>query len=137
MARERLPSLTPAPNMVETASFGLALRRHRVAAGLTQEELAERAGLSARGIQDLERGARRPPRQDTVRRLAAALARTDAEPSPRRPPEAERRAAALPVALSSFVGREHEVVEIAALLRDRRLVTLTGAGGIGKTRLSL
>src|ERR1700738_2191882 len=85
MARERLPSLTPAPNMVETASFGLALRRHRIAAGLTQEELAERAGLSARGIQDLESGARRSPRAETVRRLAAALANVDAERDRQRP----------------------------------------------------
>ena len=56
--------------MAEAATFGTALRRHRVAAGLTQEELAERAGVSARGIQDLESGARRSPRQATVRRLA-------------------------------------------------------------------
>ncbi len=40
----------------------------------------------------------------------------------------------LPPKLTSFVGREREVSEIAALLREHRLVTLTGAGGIGKTR---
>ena len=43
--------------MTET-EFGDLLRRYRTAAGLTQEELAERAGLSTRGISDLERGAR-------------------------------------------------------------------------------
>ena len=54
-------------------TFGELLRRARQAAGLTQEVLAERAGLSVRGIADLERGARRAPYPDTVRRLAEAL----------------------------------------------------------------
>jgi transcriptional regulator with XRE-family HTH domain len=52
--------------------FGAHLRRRR-AAGLTQEGLAERAGLSARGVSDLERGARRAPQRETVRRLARSL----------------------------------------------------------------
>ncbi len=43
----------------------------------------------------------------------------------------------LPPALTSFVGREREVAEITELLATRRLVTLVGSGGIGKTRTSL
>jgi class 3 adenylate cyclase len=43
----------------------------------------------------------------------------------------------LPVQLSSFVGRERELAEVGRLLADHRLVTLTGAGGCGKTRLAL
>ena len=45
----------------------------------------------------------------------------------------------LPVPLSSFVGREHEVTELVTLIRDEagRLVTLAGPGGTGKTRLAL
>src|SRR5690349_8402856 len=54
-------------------AFGERLRRLRIAAGLTQEALAEQAGLSVRGVADLERGARRFPRADTMRRLADAL----------------------------------------------------------------
>ena len=50
---------------------------------------------------------------------------------------ATARAAALPLALTSFVGREAELDEIAALVREHRLVTLTGAGGIGKTQTAL
>src|SRR5204862_4888292 len=57
----------------EQLSFAVLLRRYRVAARLTQEELAERAGLSARAITDLERGVRRFPYPDTVDRLAQAL----------------------------------------------------------------
>lgn len=53
--------------------FGLLLRQHRVALGLSQEALADRAGLSARGIADLERGVRRYPHFHTLRCLAEAL----------------------------------------------------------------
>src|SRR5688572_6210430 len=53
--------------------FGLELRRHRLLAGLTQEELAERAGLSADAISALERGVRRRAYPSTVRSLIAAL----------------------------------------------------------------
>ena len=54
--------------------FGSLLRRHRLAAGLSQEELAERAGLSADGVSALETGRRAAPRPYTVRALADALA---------------------------------------------------------------
>ena len=125
-------------------AFGKLLRRHRQAAGLSQAELAERAGLSLRGLADLERGARRSPYPATVRRLIqalgldpteqakllAALARDGAAP-----PEAH--VAGLPVALSSFVGREREVAEVRRLQGQARLLTLTGPGGVGKTRLAL
>ena len=43
----------------------------------------------------------------------------------------------LPIQLSSFVGREKEKVEIKAMLASARLVTLTGSGGTGKTRLTI
>ncbi|MEO8259109.1 MAG: winged helix-turn-helix domain-containing protein [Acidobacteriota bacterium] len=43
----------------------------------------------------------------------------------------------LPYQLTSFVGRDHELGEIARLLSSTRLLTLTGAGGCGKTRLAL
>lgn len=56
-----------------TAPFGELLRQHRHTHGWTQAELAERAHLSARGVNDLERGARRTPRRDTVSLLADAL----------------------------------------------------------------
>ena len=54
------------------ASFGEQLRQYRRAAGLTQEALAERAGLSVHRIQKLERGVTNPYR-DAAQRLAAAL----------------------------------------------------------------
>ncbi|HEY8285659.1 MAG TPA: TIR domain-containing protein, partial [Chloroflexota bacterium] len=62
----------------DSPAFADLLRRHRNAAGLTQEELAERAGLSPRGVLYLERGGRQPYR-DTVRRLVEALSLAEEE----------------------------------------------------------
>jgi DNA-binding XRE family transcriptional regulator len=63
----------------DRGSFGEVLRRVRSGAALSQEALAERAGLSKRGISDLERGARLAPRLETVRLLADALSLGDAD----------------------------------------------------------
>src|SRR5580765_3108526 len=58
---------------VRIGTLGETLRNHRRAAGLTQEELAERAGISPRSISGLERGDGVTPRRDTVALLARAL----------------------------------------------------------------
>jgi predicted ATPase/DNA-binding CsgD family transcriptional regulator/transcriptional regulator with XRE-family HTH domain len=150
----------------EPPSFGMLLRRYRLAAGLTQAALAERAGLSVRGIADLERGARRYPYADTVERLAEALGLGAAERatlttsrrrsggrgnqagSPTHAARVRPEAAAsavptrrhnLPAHLPSLIGREEAVARVRErLLRaESGLLTLTGAGGSGKTRLAL
>ncbi len=61
------------------ATFGDLLRRYRLAAGLTQEELAERAQVSPRAISDLERGLRSCPWRETIHLLAEALTLAPAE----------------------------------------------------------
>ena len=58
----------------EAGEFGVLLRRYRQAAALSQEALAERAGISAVAVSALERGARRAPHLGTVDLLATALA---------------------------------------------------------------
>jgi predicted ATPase/DNA-binding SARP family transcriptional activator len=58
-------------------------------------------------------------------------------PQAARSPAPGRAAHNLPVELTSFVGREHELEEVCSLLRNARLLTLTGTGGAGKTRLGL
>jgi class 3 adenylate cyclase len=63
----------------EPQTFALLVREYRLAAGLTQEELAERAGISARSVSDLERGLNQVPHKDTVGRLAAALGVPEAQ----------------------------------------------------------
>ncbi|MBK9117311.1 MAG: winged helix-turn-helix domain-containing protein [Betaproteobacteria bacterium] len=57
-----------------------------------------------------------------------------AAPPPSPPRDAKHN---LPAQVSSFIGRERELTELRAMLAHHRLVTLTGVGGIGKTRLAL
>jgi non-specific serine/threonine protein kinase len=143
------------------------LRRYRLAAGLTQEALAERAGLSVPGLSALESGKRQAPYRHTVAALVTALGLTSSEaaalqaavvrvrpqastaPAPRGEdaapdgtaltllPEPPAARSNLPVQPTSFIGREREQAEVAALLGRAPLVTLMGAGGCGKTRLAL
>lgn len=128
-------------------SFGELLRGFRRARGLTQDDLAELAGLSQRAVSDLERGLRRAPYADTVDRLVNAMQLRSAEQAAlqaaRRPRLGQQPPTRLglnsepPVPLTSFIGRERELGELQQLLTSARLVTLTGAGGVGKTRLAL
>src|ERR687885_457632 len=74
-----------------------------------------------------------PPPPQNPRRLHAVES-GEAEPAPRTP---ERSSHNLPLQLSSFVGREKELTEVKRLLEDNHLLTLTGSGGCGKTRLAL
>ena len=149
MATEKFsPASTPAP-----ARFGELLRQHRLAAGLTQEGLAERAGLSEHGIQKLESGATHPYR-DTAERLIRALNLSErdqavlqiaARPKPRRQ-QSPRRGASdtpavshshLPIQATTFIARSGEIETVKKRLQDNRLITLIGPGGSGKTRLAL
>ncbi len=134
-------------------TFAGLLRGHREAQALSQEELAGRAGLTAKAVGALERGERRRPYPHTVRALSDALgldeeerarlatASTAARPAGRRPAGAPQPRAGpevlLPVA--PVLGRDAEIAAVAALLRRpaRRLVTLTGPGGVGKTTVAI
>ena len=129
-------------------SFGGQLKALREAAGFTQEELATIAGLSVHAVSALERGERRRPHVETVRALSAALDLTGAtrdallESARAAAPTAaadELRDVSLPLALTIFLGRDTDLQTLRAWLSDptARLITLTGPGGVGKTRLAL
>jgi non-specific serine/threonine protein kinase len=165
MAGPGVPQATPI--------FGELLRHYRLAAGISQERLAERAGLSVQALSALENGRRQVPYRHTVALLVQALGlaadetallqaavvrgrtpaalapaagRQDWETAPEPQMGADTTSGAraaqpartnLPLALTSFIGRAHEQAEVRGLLGAARLVTLTGAGGAGKTRLAL
>lgn len=145
-------------------AFGSLLRRYRLMANLSQQALAEGAGLSPNTIAALERGRRATPRPDTVALLADALqlgledrttlitaatatGHLDDSTRPARPanlPDTSAAVRLLPTPPTPFIGREREVAAVVRLLRAEvvgvvggRLVTLTGPGGVGKTRLAL
>ena len=122
--------------------FGTLLRQYRIAAGLSQEALAERARMSTNGIGALERGYRRTPQRETLALLVSALElndqrRKEFEAAAQQQARTTAGVPPLPLALTSFVGRETELGELALMVRDHRLITLIGAGGIGKTQTAL
>ena len=151
--------------MVDDRDFSFAeqLRRLRLSAGLSQEELANRAGLSAKAISKLERGERRRPYPRTVRKLATALqlelekdqlatlvraARGFGEKA--RGGGAFTRGTVLSAPVAGFLGAVPagplvgRRAELAAALRALdeakagagRFLVLTGEPGVGKTRLA-
>lgn len=148
----------------QRSSFGTLLRRHRMACGLTQEDLAAASGLSPDAIGTLERGTRRVPRRDTAELLADALSlgdadraaflrqarlRSDGADSPTRAPRPAARAETPPWPTGNFigalpeeplVGRASEYQRLTAMLEkvaagDGNVVLLAGDPGTGKTRL--
>lgn len=75
--------------------------------------------------------------EPAFRNLLSGLARLAAPRTDGAPTADKRSKSNLPSRLDALIGREAELAEIAALLADWRLVTLTGPGGIGKTRLAV
>jgi predicted ATPase/transcriptional regulator with XRE-family HTH domain len=161
--RDKMLDKLPQPSEQDSDPlFGPWLRRRRRALDLTQDDLAQHVGCVADTVRKLEAGMRRPSRAMAERLAHCLLIPVEAQaafltaaraghapPDRTLPPIATLsitnmptiapRTSHLPAPISSFIGREWEVDTVGARLRtpDVRLVTLTGAGGIGKTRLAL
>src|SRR5450755_804820 len=148
---------------VSGETFGFLLRRHRLAAGLTQEQLADRAELSVRTIRNLERGVTTRPLRHSVQQLAAALgleapaaeefvavatARSTAggqRYGGRGAPGAEESGRGwgvpreLPAPVPVFVGRHTKLAALSQVLDipGGTVTAIGGTAGVGKTALAV
>ncbi len=148
----------PAGPVEGLTTFGDLLRHLRRRMQMTQSQLGLALGYSVAMIARLESGERLPDlglvktayvealglqhEPELATRLVelAAATRAEVQPAPStRPPQRHprQRPGNLPAPLTRFVGRGREIAEVLNLLGANRLVTLTGAGGTGKTRLAL
>ena len=132
--------------------FAELLRQLRTGAGLTQEELAEAAGVAVRSIRYLERGSVASPQKETVRLLAGALglagpARAGFEAAARSgasPGGAAVPVRALPRDTASFTGRERELAELMGAVAGAAdaggvvgIHAIGGMAGVGKTAFAV
>ena len=135
--------------MAEDAPLGPLLRRHRRAAGMTLEELAETSGVSARAISDMERGRTRAPQRHTLKSLVHALgvAPPDRDAVLAAAAAARERRAPwvsgfceLPRGVADFTARANEMAalqKIAAEDPSGSVVLVSGPPGTGKTTLAI
>jgi tetratricopeptide (TPR) repeat protein/transcriptional regulator with XRE-family HTH domain len=132
--------------------FGDLVRGHRRRVGLSQEELAEKSGISVRGLRKIESNQIDTPRPVTVRLLAEAFglvgddrerfvaAAAPAGPKPRRSVPAQ-----LPADIAGFTGRADQLRRLDAILSAEEsrqpgavvVVAITGTAGAGKTALAV
>lgn len=124
--------------------FGTVLRGYRSTVGLTQEELADRSGLSVRAIRNLELGRTERPRRQTVSLLTTALRLAESDqvallaaaghPEPvHRPGLCE-----LPPDVPGLLGRDHTAAALIRVLTTpgARLALVSGGPGVGRTALA-
>ena len=144
---------------VQPISFSQWIKQRRRSLDLTQAELADRLGCSLSTLQKFEEGRRRPSKQmaellaiqlqileaqkaaflQAARTLDGVITQVKTESVRHSPTPLPPSRHNLPALLTPLVGRTEEIAAISTLLDNPaiRLVTLTGSGGVGKTRLSL
>ena len=136
--------------VTDEISFGEWLRKQRRARDLTRQALADQAGCAEITLRRIENGTLKPSKE-----LAQILLEKLGIPEFERPQWilfarglssfpiqpidslASKPVSNLPASLTTFIGRDKEQAEIIKLVRKYRLTTLTGPGGVGKTRLSI
>jgi predicted ATPase/DNA-binding XRE family transcriptional regulator len=135
--------------MQEEISFGVWLRKQRRALDLTRQAFADQVGCAEVTLRRIEAGTLKPSKE-----LASILLEKLGIPETEWPQwisfarglsgfpsqsiqSSKKPITNLPALLTSFIGREKEQSEVIRLINKHRLVTLTGSGGVGKTRLSI
>ncbi len=135
--------------MQEEISFGTWLRKQRRSLDLSQKTLADQVGCAEVTLRRIEAGRLKPSNE-----LAGILLEKLGIPEIERPqwiafarglsgfplsiaPSSNKPITNLPAQLTTFIGRAKEQKDVIRLLAKHRLVTLTGSGGVGKTRLSI
>jgi len=135
--------------MQEEISFGTWLRKQRRALDLSQKALANQVGCAEVTLRRIEAGTLKPSKalaEILLEKLGApetawpqwiSFARGLAGFPSQSLPSSDKPKSNLPSPLTTFIGREKEQSDVMRLLAKHRLVTFTGSGGVGKSRLSL
>ncbi|HSL45732.1 MAG TPA: helix-turn-helix domain-containing protein [Anaerolineales bacterium] len=135
--------------MQEEISFGMWLRKQRRALDLSQKALADQVGCAEVTLRRIETDRLKPSKAlaniilvkigipDADRPQWISFARGLSGFPTSTTPSSNEPMTNLPAPLTTFIGREKEQVDVIRLIAKHRLVTLTGAGGIGKSRLSM
>jgi len=135
--------------MQEEISFGIWLRKQRRALDLTRQAFADQIGCAEVTLRRIEVGTLKPSKElagilleklgipETERPQWISFARGLSDFPLRLTPSSNKPITNLPAPITTFIGREKEQSEVIRLITKHRLVTLTGPGGVGKTRLSL
>src|SRR5215216_3161303 len=137
-------------NVPEEISFGEWLHQRRRMLDLTQQDLADQVGCARITLRRIEAGVLKPSKElalilleklgiPQIERPQWVLFARGVSGFPVTPSDSfsSKPRTNLPSSLTSFISRKKEQAEIVNLTAKNRLVTLGGAGGIGKTRLSL
>jgi predicted ATPase/Tfp pilus assembly protein PilF/DNA-binding XRE family transcriptional regulator len=135
--------------MQEEISFGTWLRKQRRAWDLTRQAFADQVGCAEVTLRRIEAGTLKPSKElatilleklgipETERTQWISFARGLSSFPTKSIPSSNQSKSNLPASLTTFVGREKEQADVIQLLAKHRLVTLTGSGGVGKTRLAV
>src|SRR5688572_7910251 len=135
--------------MQDEISFGVWLRKQRRALDISRQTFANQVGCAEVTLRRIEAGTLKPSKQlaqmileklgipeiDRSQWIAFARGRSD---SPLiSAPSSNKPLTNLPASLTTFIGRGKEQSDVIQLITKHRLITLTGAGGVGKTRLAI
>jgi predicted ATPase/DNA-binding XRE family transcriptional regulator len=135
--------------MQEEISFGVWLRKQRRALDLSRQAFANQIGCAEVTLRRIEAGTLKPSKElanilldklgipNTERSQWISFARGLSDFPSQSHQSSNKPITNLPAPLTTFIGREKEQSEVVGLIAKHRLVTLTGSGGVGKTRLSI